>query len=60
MTIIKIFLQFTMRIMSIKLLGLNLMTWLIIFTIFIFAFRIIYEIVGIRKKRNKEKSDKND
>lgn len=62
MTILRLFLNFLNKILNIQILNVSLLNWLIITTILIFVFRIIYEIAGIRKStktiETKEKSDK--
>lgn len=55
MTILNIFIDFLNKILSIELLNNSLFDWLIMITIIIFGFLIIYNLVNIgRKGRDKK------
>lgn len=59
MTIVNLFIDFMNRILSFKILGFELISYLLTFTIIIFIFKVI-SIIGNSEKKSskKEKSDK--
>lgn len=52
MSILNLFIDFLNKILDIRILGLTLFDLLLIFTILIFAMRLIYEMIGVSNKNN--------
>lgn len=58
MTILNLFVDFINKILSIKILGMDLFNWLLLFTIIIFVFRILYAMSGTKRKSKEETKEK--